>query len=138
MLKQPALVTKVMNGKVEVEVAIESSCSGCNAADTCGVGTVAKAFSGQTQHLIVNTDRIVAVGQWITIATQESNLLNLAAITYLLPLFGLLVTGLIAQQIFTSEGPAIIASLIGGYGLHLIAKHLIKLREKKLPTISIV
>jgi sigma-E factor negative regulatory protein RseC len=138
MVKQKALVTRVMSGQVEVEVAVETSCSGCGSADNCGVGTVSKAFSGKTQLLEINTQRILSVGQWVTIATQENNLLALAALTYLLPLLGLLLAGLVAQQLLDSEGAAILVSLAGAYLFHLIAKWLIKLREAKLPTISIV
>lgn len=138
MIKQKAQVTRVMAGQVEVEVSLESSCSGCHSADSCGVGTVAKAFSGKTQLLVIATDRILVTGQWVTIATQEANLLMLAALTYLLPLLGLVLIGGIAQQLLAPEEPAIIASLLGGYGFHLIAKRLIKARETRLPTISIV
>jgi len=138
MIKQQALVTQVMIGQVEVEVAIESSCSGCNSADNCGVGTVSKAFSGKTQHLEIETQRILHVGQWVTIATQEGNLLMLAALTYLMPLTGLLLVGLITQPLFDSEVIALVSSLGGGYLFHLIAKRLINAREAKSPTISIV
>lgn len=138
MITHKALVTKVMVGEVEVEVAVESSCSGCSSADNCGVGTVSKAFSGKTQLLTVATERILAPGQWVTIATQESNLLVLAALTYLFPLLGLLLMGGLAQLLQLTEGLSIIVSLSAGYGFHLLAKHLIKARETKLPTISIV
>jgi len=138
MITQKALITQVMAGKVTVEVAVESSCSGCNSADNCGVGTVSKAFSGKTQQLDVDTLRILNVGQWVTIATQESNLLVLAALTYLLPLLGLLFAGLIGQSLFDSEISALVMSLSGAYLFHVIAKQLIKARETKLPTISIL
>ena len=138
MLKQKALVTEVMLGQVEVEVAIESTCSGCSSNDTCGVGTVAKAFTGKTQRIIVATNRILSTGQWVEVATEESNLLILAALTYLLPLFGLVLTGLIAQQVFTVEIIAVLSSFTGAVLFHLLAKRIIKTRESQLPTISIV
>ena len=62
----------------------------------------------------------------------------LAALTYLLPLAGLLLAGLITQPLFDSEVIALIISLSGGYLFHLIAKRLINAREAKSPTISIL
>lgn len=98
MLEQKALVRDVFHGSVELEYELNSSCSGCASENSCGVGTVAKAFSGKTQRIKVDTDNILSVGQWVTIGTKEANILAASAITYLLPLFGLLIGGILGQK----------------------------------------
>ena len=98
MLEQKALVKEVFHGSVELEYEINSSCSGCASENSCGVGTVAKAFSGKTQRIKVSTNNILSVGQWVTIGTKEANILAASAITYLLPLFGLLIGGILGQK----------------------------------------
>ncbi len=98
MLEQKALVKEVFHGSVELEYEINSSCSGCASENNCGVGTVAKAFSGKTQRIKVSTNNILSVGQWVTIGTKEANILAASAITYLLPLFGLLIGGILGQK----------------------------------------
>lgn len=103
MLEQKALVKQVFNDGVELEYELNSSCSGCASEESCGVGTVAKAFSGKTHTIKIATKRILSVGQWVTIATQEANVLIAACITYLLPLFGLLLGSVIGQKILVER-----------------------------------
>ena len=135
MIEQRAVVTRVMASEVEVEVELQSSCSGCHSADNCGVGTVAKAFTAKTQRLNIATNLILNPGQQVTIATAESGVLTLAALTYLLPLFGLLFFAVIAQQVLVNssglaEWWAIAMALSGGYIFHHLAKKIIQSKVK--------
>ena len=98
MLAQKAIVTEIFENRVEVEYQVSSSCSGCASEDSCGVGTVAKAFTGKTNRVSVNTSLILSKGQHVFIETLESNILFTSAVTYLLPLFGLLTFSVIAQE----------------------------------------
>lgn len=98
MIEQKALVRDVFHNGVELEYELNSSCSGCVSEDSCGVGTVAKAFNGKTQRIKVSTNQILNVGQWVTIATKEANVLVASAVTYLLPLLGLLLGSIVGQK----------------------------------------
>ncbi|NRA61476.1 MAG: SoxR reducing system RseC family protein [Psychrobium sp.] len=143
MLEQRALVTQVFAQQVEVEIEIQSSCSGCSSQDSCSVGTVAKAFSGKTQRLRIDTQLILNTGQWVTIATVESSVLFLAAITYLLPLAGLLSVGVLTQWLLVDvlkmqAWLAVVSAVAGGYFAFLIGRFLVQRDSTKQPHIEIV
>ncbi|MDP2560891.1 SoxR reducing system RseC family protein [Psychrobium sp. 1_MG-2023] len=143
MLEQQALVTSVNGQQVEVEVAVNSSCSGCSNQESCGVGTVAKAFSGKTQKLRINTLMILQPGQWVTIATVEGDVLKIAAITYFFPLFFLFIVGLSAQSLLVEQAGwpqwiAIILAGIGGYCGHRAARHYLQVMDRQQPHIEII
>lgn len=97
MLEQRAQVVAILPGKVELAVALQSSCSHCHSADTCGSGTVARAFSAKSQQLIVETSLELARGQWVRLGIEQRGVLALAAVTYLLPLLGLIWAGALGQ-----------------------------------------
>lgn len=143
MIKQQACVTQVFDGKVELECALNSSCSGCSNESSCGVGTVAKAFSGKTQRITVTTSLILSPGQWVTIGTGEENLLLHAFITYFFPLFGLLGAGLIGQLVLVEylQWPrvsALFIAFVGGYLSFLAAKQAISSVDAKDCQIEII
>jgi len=143
VIKQQARVTQVLEHQVELECALNSTCSGCSNESSCGVGTVAKAFAGKTQLVRVDTSLILSPGQWVTIGTAEGNLLFQAFITYFFPLFGLLGAGLIGQFLLVDymELPgynAILCAFAGGYFCYLVAKQAISRLDDHSPNIEII
>jgi len=143
VIEQKARVTKVLGDKVELECALNSTCSGCSNESNCGVGTVAKAFSGKTQQIVVNSSLIVSPGQWVTIATVEQNLLLHAFVTYLFPLLGLLVAGSIGQYLLVEvlvlpEWLAIVTSFVGGFASYKLGKNVIARLDDNIPVIEII
>lgn len=97
MFEQRAQVIGLLPGKVELAVELQSGCSGCQSADTCSSGTVAKAFSPRRQNLVVDTRMKLAKGQWVQLGVEQQGVLSLAAVTYLLPLLGLILGGALGQ-----------------------------------------
>lgn len=142
MLAQKALVTKVYNDSVDVQYDVNSSCSGCASEDNCGVGTVAKAFSGKTQTTRLDTSLVLSVGQWVTLETNEDNLLLAACITYMLPLFGLIMTSVIGQYILVEllsmpNYSAIFFGIIGGVLAQRFGRYWLSTYTKKQPKMVI-
>lgn len=143
MIKQQARVTQVFDQEVELECALNSTCSGCSNESNCGVGTVAKAFSGKTQLIRVNTSLILHPGQWVTIATVESSLLMQSFITYLFPLFGLLGAGIFGQWFLVEklgfpDLSALLCAILGGYISFLLAKKAISRLDSDASDIQII
>lgn len=143
MLEQKAIITQTFTGAVEVEYEVNSSCSGCASEDNCGVGTVAKAFSGKTQRTRLNTSLVLSVGQWVTIGTIESNVLIAASITYLLPLVGLLVASIFAQSLLVEQWGfasynAVLFGIAGGFVAQRFGRYWLKNNTKSQPEIVIV
>lgn len=142
MLVQKALVTKVYSNSVDVEYNLNTSCSGCASEDNCGVGTVAKAFNGKTQTTRLDTTLVLSVGQWITIKTNENNLLVTAAITYLLPLLGLIIASVMSQKILVDQMAmpnysAIFCGLLGGVLAQRIGRYWLVTHIKNQPKMVI-
>lgn len=142
MLAQKAIVTEIYNNRVEVEYQVNSSCSGCASEDNCGVGTVAKAFVGKTNRISINTSLILSKGQHVLIETLESNILLTSAITYLLPLFGLLIFSIIGQEVFVNQlgyfkFSSVIFGFIGGGIAQQLGKFWLKKNVNTQPIIVI-
>lgn len=90
MIEEVGRVTACSNGQIEIEVAIKSTCSNCQAADNCGTSTIAKAFSGQKENLTIQTHQQIEVGQQVKIGIPEEVVLSLSSFVYLVPLLVLL------------------------------------------------
>jgi len=143
MIKQQARVTQVFDNEVEVECALNSTCSSCSNESNCGVGTIAKAFSGKTQLIRINTALILSPGQWVTIATEEAAILTQAFITYLLPLFGLFFAGSIGQRLLVEHFHlpnifGLLTAFAGSYLSFLAGRRIISRLDNRSPTIEIV
>jgi len=143
MLKQKAIVTNVFNKSVEVEYEVNSTCSSCSSQDSCGVGTVAKAFNGKTKKISVETSLILSKGQHVFIETLESNVLMTSAVTYLLPLVGLLISSVIGQKLLVEQAGlasyyAIFLGLLGGFLAQRLGRYWLKIKSVSQPDIVIV
>ena len=129
MLEQRAQVIDVRPGQVELAVNLESACGSCHSADTCSSGTVAKAFVNKRQRLLLNTSLVLGKGQWVRLGVEQQGVTALAAITYLLPLLGLILAGLVGQLWWVDglgwpEPAALGLALVGGYAGFVLARRL--------------
>jgi len=132
MLVQKAIVTQTFDNSVEVEYQVSSSCSGCVSEDNCGVGTVAKAFTGKTNKVSIETSLILSKGQHVLIETLEANILLTSAVTYLFPLLGLLLFSVAAQEALNPQtGIGQLLPIIIGISGGVIAQRLGKLWLKR-------
>ena len=129
MLEQRAQVIGVKPGQVELAVNLESACGSCHSADSCSSGTVAKAFVSKRQRLLLDTSLVLGKGQWVRLGVEQQGVTALAAITYLLPLLGLMLAGLLGQLWWVDglgwpEPAALLLALAGGYGGFVLARRL--------------
>jgi positive regulator of sigma E activity len=85
----------------------------------------------------------LAVGQWVTIGTIESNVLIAASITYLLPLVGLLSASVFAQSLLVERWgfasySAVLVGIAGGFVAQRFGRYWLKNSSKSQPEIVIV
>ena len=115
-----ATIVAIKGNQATVQALVKSSCSGCSQLDTCGSGQVAKAFPQRQLSFTTETDLKVHLGDTVTIAIPEKQLLATAWQVYLWPLLGLILGSAVGQWlmltgIFASEFFAIILGGGGGY-----------------------
>ncbi|MDA0127283.1 SoxR reducing system RseC family protein [Vibrio sp. MarTm2] len=111
----------------EVELACEqqTSCSSCSSQKSCGTGIVSKAVGSKSLSWHMLTDKPVKEGQVVEIGLPEKQLLQSAAVVYLVPLFALilgafLANGWLAPMLGAGEGLVILsAAIFTGVGIYL-------------------
>ncbi len=89
---------------VLVETQIKSTCGSCEAQSNCGTGAIAKFFASKRETLRFSFNDVVEVGQKVSLGIPEENLLKASAIVYCLPLFSLILSALLGQNILPLFG----------------------------------
>ncbi|NQY35096.1 MAG: SoxR reducing system RseC family protein [Alteromonadaceae bacterium] len=137
MIEEQAVVIAVNQELITVQSQVKSTCSSCQQVDTCGSGLVAKALPKRKLTLDLTTSLDVKVGDKVTLAIPESDLLQTAWQVYLWPLIGLILFSAIGQslvqsQILPHEILAIIMGSLGGYLGYRIAGFRLKSSNQSL------
>ncbi|MFT6986953.1 MAG: sigma-E factor negative regulatory protein RseC [Psychromonas sp.] len=81
-----------------VECISKSSCSSCHNESSCGVGTVAKAFSDKSHQFKVPYKKGMEVDKFVELQIKNSDLIKSATLAYLVPLLFFIGGALIAKQ----------------------------------------
>lgn len=81
-----------------VECISKSSCSSCRNESSCGVGSVAKAFSDKSHQFKVPFKEGMEVDKFVELQINNSDLIKSAALAYLVPLVFLIGGALITKQ----------------------------------------
>ncbi|MFA0413152.1 SoxR reducing system RseC family protein [Vibrio renipiscarius] len=101
MMTALATVSSVVQSQsgyqVELSCEQKTSCSSCASQKNCGTGIVSKAIGSKTLYWHLATKQLLQVGQVVEIGMAEKNLLQSAAIVYLVPLFSLIFGALVAH-----------------------------------------
>lgn len=122
MIESKAQVLWYQRGRAAVQAEQQSACAHCSSAEGCGSSVLNKAL-GQRHHTIeIACDSPLKPGQWVLIGVPERGLVLASMITYMLPLFGLIVGAvggqLLATQLLLGEVVSIVGGALGlGAGL---------------------
>ncbi|MDN3699087.1 SoxR reducing system RseC family protein [Vibrio cortegadensis] len=135
MMTALATITDVHSTPNGYQVALSceqtTSCSSCSSQKSCGTGIVSKAVGNKALSWELTTKDLVHEGQVVEIGFPEKNLLQSAAIVYLVPLFMLMVGAavgqlLIAPTLQLGEGGVILTSALFAYAGLWLSKRLSK------------
>ena len=113
MMQEQAVVVAINGQQVSVETERQSSCGQCSARNGCGSALLGKFFNRNKQHLIVETDLSLVVGDKILLGLDENALLRGSFIVYAIPLLMMLLFPMIVGQFFSSEIVSIISAAVG-------------------------
>ncbi|GAM67352.1 sigma factor rpoE regulatory protein rseC [Vibrio sp. JCM 19236] len=105
----------------------QTSCSGCASKSHCATGQVSKAIGNRQHAWSMNTSEKLSVGDVVEIGLPEKELLSIASIVYLVPLFGLFIGAAFGAYISNlafdgAEWPSIVLGALGALISGLIIK----------------
>lgn len=105
----------------------QTSCSGCASKSNCATGQVTKAIGNRQHAWSMSTSEKLSVGDIVEIGLPEKELLSIASIVYLVPLFGLFIGATVGAYVSNlafggAEWPSIILGALGALISGLIIK----------------
>lgn len=113
MLYQRTTVIEVNEHSICLEVERQSTCGQCKLKKGCGTGLLAEHVGKRFSRIVIDKTTEVSPGQKVNLAIPEQNLLQGAALMYLLPLLLMLLFAVVARWLgFTSVGE-IASGLLG-------------------------
>lgn len=114
MIEEQGRVVAVEPGAVWVETVRKSTCSSCSVKAGCGQGLLEQlGASGRRGYVRAVSSLQLNVGDAVVIGVREDLLVRGSLLVYLLPLFGLFVAAVLAEQMALSEPWIIFSALIG-------------------------
>lgn len=114
MIEEQGRVVAVEQGAVWVETLRKSTCSSCSVKAGCGQGLLDQlGASGRRGYVRALSDLQLNVGDAVVIGVREDLLVRGSLLVYLLPLLGLFVAAVLAEQMSLSEPWVILSALCG-------------------------
>lgn len=96
-----------------VECISRSACSSCHNSNSCGVGTVAKAFTDKSHQFAVPFTKGMEIDGFLELQIDSRDLIKSATLAYLVPLFFFIAGAVITKLCyFTNEGSLILVSVV--------------------------
>ncbi|HNP62548.1 MAG TPA: SoxR reducing system RseC family protein [Woeseiaceae bacterium] len=117
-------VVSVEGDRVHVESSGGAACSRCAHSGGCGTKSLLAFFGNKAVPLVLDNNLGARVGDQIEIGIEHSKILKLSALSYLLPIIGLLGGGALSAVAETSDIMALGLGLAGlgigfAYSRHL-------------------
>ncbi|KPH64597.1 regulator [Pseudoalteromonas porphyrae] len=136
MIEQTLTVVSIDGATAHLEAQQKKACEGCNGR--CGSQVFGKLFGTAKKTFPYQFETVVAVGQKVTLALDDSHMVKHAFAVYMLPLVLGLVFSLIAAEFFSApEWLQIIAAISGGFTGFAVAKSRVKSLKHDIKVIKI-
>jgi sigma-E factor negative regulatory protein RseC len=141
MIEKTFTVAKVDNTLVTFALPKPQACSGCDGK--CGSLTFAKLFANKRSELTIESKERLEVGQKVDLALDDSHVIKMSLLTYMVPLLLALIFTIVAANVFVlAELWQVLFAIIGGYVGFLLAKEKQKglknrIKIKKIHPISL-
>lgn len=141
MIEKTFTVAKVDNTLVTFALPKPQACSGCDGK--CGSLTFAKLFANKRSELTIESKERLEVGQKVDLALDDSHVIKMSLLTYMVPLLIALIFTIVAANVFVlAELWQVLFAIIGGYVGFLLAKEKQKglknrIKIKKIHPISL-
>lgn len=103
MIEEFAVVTQRMDGFVMLEVERRTACGLCGQKRGCGNATWGKLLGHQSQAFLAKNTMDVKVGDSVVVGIDEKIMLSTVFYLYLVPLISMLLSALVADQLFSHD-----------------------------------
>jgi len=126
MLYQRSTVVEVNDHSICLEVERQSTCGQCQLKKSCGTGLLAEHVGKRFSRIIIDKSSTeVSPGQKVSLAIPEQNLLQGAALMYLLPLLLMLLFAVVARWLGFNSVGEIASGLLGLFcGFVIVRKYI--------------
>lgn len=141
MIEKTFTVAKVENTLVTFALPKPQACSGCDGK--CGSLTFAKLFANKRSELTIESKERLEVGQKVDLALDDSHVIKMSLLTYMVPLLLALIFTIVSANVFVlAELWQVLFAIIGGYVGFILAKEKQKglknrIKIKKIHPISL-
>ena len=113
MIEEHGQVIAIDGDYIWVQTQPRSSCSSCHVGADCGTSVLASWFGQRTNRIRVRNSLNLRIGQGAVIGIHESALLKASLIAYLMPMFAMVITAMVAAQGGASDGVVALSSMVG-------------------------
>jgi sigma-E factor negative regulatory protein RseC len=121
MIEESAKVLAIRDTQLFIQAQPSSACGACHARSACGQGLLSKYFKQEPGQLTIENciesgeSLALKVGDEIIIGIEESTILNGAFFAYLLPLFFVVASAILAQFLNIQSEPLQILVVFLGF-----------------------
>lgn len=121
MIEKTFTVAKVNSTLVTFALPKPQACSGCDGK--CGSLTFAKLFANKRSELTIESETPLEIGQKVDLALDDSHVIKMSLLTYMVPLLLALAFTIVAANVFMlAELWQVLFAIFGGYVGFLLAK----------------
>lgn len=116
MIEEHGTVVLCRDRWAEIETLRQTSCGSCGARTSCGISLLDRFLGRRPTRLAALNGIAAAPGQRVVVGIPEGSILSAAVAAYLVPLLGLILGGILGQELASRLGVSAddLVSLGGG------------------------
>jgi sigma-E factor negative regulatory protein RseC len=123
MIEETATVIAIEQGQLVLQVSTRTACGGCAAKKGCGTAALSGWLGRKMIHIRADNTVDARVGDEVVVGLGEDALLSGSVRIYLLPLLGLMLSAILADQLLDAglQGRDLLVMLaaVAGFGVVL-------------------
>ena len=131
MIEETALVLEVREQQVLLQTQRKNACQTCSVKAGCGTSTLSKVVGKRSSQFVVDNTLDLHTGDQVVVAIDENALVQGSLLIYFLPLVIMLMAGILAEFLFSTELVTIVFSIIGFVLSMMVVRYILSLSRLK-------
>lgn len=118
MIEETAQVVELKGSQLVLQAQTKSSCGSCAASKGCGTSVLSKVVGRKFTRFLAENSIDAEIGDTVVVGISEDALLKGSLVMYIIPVMGMLVIALVANQLLgaTVEYRDLLLAASGGFG----------------------